>query len=96
MVEVDGLVLEQPTAVELHLAGRAEIDDLPEPDVVPEMRHVLRRELGEPIRTRIEKGERIGMWSPNRYEWGVAQFATARIGAVLYNRLRMLIVGVPA
>ena len=33
----------------------------------------------------LERGERIGMWSPNRFEWVVAQYATARIGAVLVN-----------
>ena len=33
----------------------------------------------------IAKGDRVGMWSPNRFEWLVAQYATARIGAVLVN-----------
>ncbi|WP_338179960.1 AMP-binding protein [Candidatus Dormiibacter inghamiae] len=33
----------------------------------------------------IAKGERVGIWSPNRYEWTVIQYATARIGAVLVN-----------
>ncbi len=33
----------------------------------------------------IEKGDRVGMWSPNRFEWLLTQFATARIGAVLVN-----------
>jgi fatty-acyl-CoA synthase len=33
----------------------------------------------------IAKGDRIGMWSPNRYEWVVVQYATARIGAILVN-----------
>jgi fatty-acyl-CoA synthase len=33
----------------------------------------------------IEKGDRVGMWSPNRYEWVVVQYATARIGAILVN-----------
>ena len=33
----------------------------------------------------IEKGDRVGIWSPNRYEWTVLQFATARIGAILVN-----------
>jgi fatty-acyl-CoA synthase len=33
----------------------------------------------------IEKGERVGVWSPNRYEWVVLQYATARIGAILVN-----------
>lgn len=33
----------------------------------------------------IEKGDRVGIWSPNRYEWVLTQFATARIGAILVN-----------
>jgi fatty-acyl-CoA synthase len=33
----------------------------------------------------IERGDRVGMWSPNRYEWVVAQYATARVGAILVN-----------
>lgn len=31
----------------------------------------------------VRKGDRVGIWSPNRYEWCVTQFATAAIGAVL-------------
>jgi fatty-acyl-CoA synthase len=33
----------------------------------------------------IERGDRVGIWSPNRVEWLVTQFATARIGAILVN-----------
>lgn len=33
----------------------------------------------------VHKGERIGIWSPNRFEWVVIQYATARIGAILVN-----------
>ena len=33
----------------------------------------------------LRKGDRIGIWSPNRAEWVVAQFATAKIGAILVN-----------
>src|SRR5207302_4678261 len=33
----------------------------------------------------VQKGDRVGIWSPNRYEWVVAQYATARIGAILVN-----------
>lgn len=33
----------------------------------------------------IERGDRVGIWSPNRPEWVLVQFATARIGAVLVN-----------
>ena len=33
----------------------------------------------------VQKGDRVGIWSPNRFEWVITQFATARIGAVLVN-----------
>ncbi len=33
----------------------------------------------------VAKGDRVGIWSPNRYEWVVTQYATARIGAILVN-----------
>ena len=33
----------------------------------------------------VEAGDRVGIWSPNRAEWLLTQFATARIGAVLVN-----------
>lgn len=33
----------------------------------------------------IVRGDRVGIWSPNRAEWLVTQFATARIGAILVN-----------
>ncbi len=33
----------------------------------------------------IVRGDRVGVWSPNRVEWLMTQFATARIGAVLVN-----------
>jgi fatty-acyl-CoA synthase len=33
----------------------------------------------------IERGDRVGVWSPNRFEWVVMQYATARIGAILVN-----------
>ena len=31
----------------------------------------------------VEKGSRIGLWAPNRFEWVVIQYATARIGEPL-------------
>ena len=31
----------------------------------------------------IEPGDRVGIWSPNRYEWILTQFATAKIGAIM-------------
>ena len=33
----------------------------------------------------VNKGDRVGIWSPNRAEWVIAQYATARIGAILVN-----------
>jgi len=33
----------------------------------------------------VRKGDRVGIWSPNRPEWLVTQFASARIGAILVN-----------
>jgi fatty-acyl-CoA synthase len=35
------------------------------------------------LRLGIGKGDRVGIWAPNRAEWAVIQFATARIGAIL-------------
>ncbi|MGE0077793.1 MAG: AMP-binding protein [Bacteroidales bacterium] len=32
-----------------------------------------------------KKGDRVGIWSPNRYEWVLVQFAAARIGVILVN-----------
>lgn len=33
----------------------------------------------------VRKGERVGIWAPNRAEWTITQFATAKIGAILVN-----------
>src|ERR1700730_8818037 len=33
----------------------------------------------------VSKGDRVGIWSPNRYEWVIIQYATATIGAILVN-----------
>lgn len=33
----------------------------------------------------LRKGNRVGIWAPNRHEWLVTQFATARIGLILVN-----------
>ncbi|MEI6201760.1 MAG: AMP-binding protein, partial [Enhydrobacter sp.] len=31
----------------------------------------------------LERGDRVGIWSPNTSEWTLAQFATAKAGLVL-------------
>jgi fatty-acyl-CoA synthase len=33
----------------------------------------------------LERGERIGIWSPNRAEWLITQYAAAKAGAILVN-----------
>jgi fatty-acyl-CoA synthase len=33
----------------------------------------------------FRKGQRIGIWSPNNYEWCATQFATSKIGLILVN-----------
>jgi fatty-acyl-CoA synthase len=33
----------------------------------------------------VGKGDRVGIWSPNRAEWVFVQYATAKIGAILVN-----------
>lgn len=33
----------------------------------------------------LKKGDRVGIWSPNRAEWTLIQFATARVGIILVN-----------
>jgi fatty-acyl-CoA synthase len=33
----------------------------------------------------VKTGDRVGIWSPNRFEWVVLQFAAARVGAILVN-----------
>ncbi|MCW3159909.1 AMP-binding protein [Chryseobacterium oryctis] len=33
----------------------------------------------------VKAGDRVGIWSTNRYEWVLLQYATARIGVILVN-----------
>ena len=33
----------------------------------------------------LERGDRLGLWSPNRAEWALIQYATARLGVILVN-----------
>ena len=55
--------------------------------------HWTWRELGDRvdafaaglIKLGLQPGERIGIWSPNKAEWTVTQFATAKAGLILVN-----------
>jgi fatty-acyl-CoA synthase len=33
----------------------------------------------------LARGDRVGVWSPNRYEWALTQYATAKLGVILVN-----------
>ena len=33
----------------------------------------------------IRRGDRVGIWSPNRYEWVLVQYATALLGSIMVN-----------
>ena len=37
------------------------------------------------VASSVEHGERVGIWSPNSLEWVLAQYATAKVGAILVN-----------
>lgn len=33
----------------------------------------------------VKKGDRVGIWAPNRFEWVLVQFATPLVGAIMVN-----------
>ena len=33
----------------------------------------------------VKQGDRVGIWSPNCYQWTLLQYATAKIGAIMVN-----------
>jgi fatty-acyl-CoA synthase len=50
-----------------------------------QLRDEADRLAGALLQLGLGKGDRLGIWSPNRSEWVLAQYATARIGVVLVN-----------
>jgi fatty-acyl-CoA synthase len=50
-----------------------------------EMKDAVDRLATGMLRAGLEQGDRIGVWSPNRYEWTLTQFATAKLGVILVN-----------
>jgi fatty-acyl-CoA synthase len=40
---------------------------------------------GGMLRAGLEKGDRVGVWGPNRAEWALVQYATAKLGVILVN-----------
>ena len=53
-------------------------------DLAP-ARATRRPPCGRAAEPRAVPGDRVGIWAPNRPEWLIAQFATARIGLILVN-----------
>jgi fatty-acyl-CoA synthase len=50
-----------------------------------EFNEVVNRAAKALLMLGIQRGERVAIWSTNNYEWVVAQYATAKIGAILVN-----------
>ena len=50
-----------------------------------EFRRDVRAAAAGLLRIGVRVGDRVGLWSPNRAEWPIVQYATAEIGAILVN-----------
>jgi fatty-acyl-CoA synthase len=50
-----------------------------------ELRHEADRAARALIALGVERGDRVGIWSANRAEWLITQYAAAKTGAVLVN-----------
>jgi len=50
-----------------------------------EFEEATRRLAAALLRMGLVPGDRVGIWSPNRYEWVLTQFATAKAGLILVN-----------
>ena len=48
-----------------------------------ELDHQIARVAKGLIAAGIKRGDRVALWSPNRIEWVLVQYATARIGAIM-------------
>ena len=50
-----------------------------------ELRHEADRAARGLIALGVQRGDRVGIWSGNRAEWMITQYAAAKAGAVLVN-----------
>src|SRR5262245_35316363 len=50
-----------------------------------ELLHEVNRAARAFLRLGVERGDRVGIWSPNSAEWVISQFAAAKVGAILVN-----------
>ena len=47
--------------------------------------HEVNRAARALLHLGVERGDRVGIWSPNSVEWVITQFAAAKVGAILVN-----------
>ncbi len=52
---------------------------------VPRVRERVRALASGLVAAGLERGDRVGLWSPNYAEWTLVQYATAEIGVILVN-----------
>jgi fatty-acyl-CoA synthase len=50
-----------------------------------ELREVVNQAARAFMALGVQRGDRVAIWSTNNYEWVVAQYATAKVGAILVN-----------
>jgi fatty-acyl-CoA synthase len=50
-----------------------------------ELGEAVDRLAGGMLAAGVARGDRVGVWGPNRAEWALVQYATARLGVILVN-----------
>src|ERR1700746_2350919 len=50
-----------------------------------ELGDAVERLAGGMLAAGLQKGDRVGVWGPNRAEWALVQYATAKLGVILVN-----------
>jgi fatty-acyl-CoA synthase len=50
-----------------------------------ELGQAVDRLAGGMLAAGLRKGDRVGVWAPNRLEWALVQYATAKLGLILVN-----------
>src|SRR5438876_4771487 len=50
-----------------------------------ELQVEVERVAGGLLAVGVERGDRVGIWTPNCAEWLITQYASARVGAILVN-----------
>ncbi len=50
-----------------------------------ELGHAVDRLAAGLLAAGLRPGDRVGVWGPNRAEWALVQYATAKVGVILVN-----------